>query len=254
MSDIIYSLAPEATAIISKGTTIPLSPPARVPHTIINIDGRLYTKSPASNYFLVGSQTLVPGGNPISINRTPYALVYVPQGQALVIGSVTSFIVPTAISVKQPVIMRLGSSIYTANAESEIVIGCQTLVPGGKAITIDHTPYSLYMGTFGAEGLVIGSSTTSFFPASLMFTGNTEGYTTATAEAVNMGSLILRPFVGLGSLTATTTTTATTVAKSSSAHQPVIFTGAGVMNGVNCWPLGTGFVIIIIIRTQAWTF
>lgn len=183
LSDIIYSLAPEATAIISKGTKIPLSPPARVPNTIINIGGRLYTKNPASNYFVVGSQTLVPGGNPISINSTPYALVYVPQGQALVIGSVTSFIVPTAISTKQPVIITLGSSTYTANAESEIVIGSQTLVPGGKAITIDHTPYSLYMGTFGAEGLVIGSSKTSFFPASAMLTGNTntEGYTTATA-------------------------------------------------------------------------
>lgn len=252
LSDIIYSLAPEATAIISKGTTIPLSPPARVPHTIINIGGRLYTKNPASNYFLVGSQTLVPGGNPISINRTPYALVYVPQGQALVIGSVTSFIVPTAISTKQPVIITLGSSIYTANAESDIVIGSQTLVPGGKAITIDHTPYSLYMGTFGAEGLVIGSSTTFFFSASLMLTGDTEGHTTATAEAVNMASLILRPFVGLESVTATATATAVT--KSSSAYQPVVFTGAGVMNGVNCWPLGIGFVVTIIIRTQAWTF
>lgn len=258
LSDIIYSLAPEATAIISKGTTIPLSPPARVPYTIINIGGRLYTRNPASNYFLVGSQTLLPGGNPISINRTPYALIYVPQGQALVIGSVTSFIVPTAISTKQPVIITLGSSIYTANAESEIVIGSQTLVPGDKAITIDHTPYYLYMGAFGAEGLVIGSSTTSFFPSSLMLTGNTntEGHTTATTEAVNMGSLILRPFVGLGSVTATATATATptAVANSSSAHQPVIFTGAGVMNGVNCWPLGICFVVIIIIRRQAWTF
>lgn len=258
LSDIIYSLAPEATAIISKGTKIPLSPPARVPNTIINIGGRLYTKNPASNYFLVGSQTLVPGGNPISINSTPYALVYVPQGQALVIGSVTSFIVPTAISTKQPVIITLGSSTYTANAESEIVIGSQTLVPGGKAITIDHTPYSLYMGTFGAEGLVIGSSKTSFFPASAMLTGNTntEGYTTATAEAVNMGSLILRPFVELPSVTATATATATptAVANSSSAHQPVIFTGAGVMIGVNRWPLGIGFVVTIIIRRQAWIF
>lgn len=54
------------------------------------------------------------------------------------------------------------------------------------------------MGTFGAEGLVIGSSTTSFFPASLIFTGNTntEGYTTATAEAVHTGSLILRRLLG----------------------------------------------------------
>lgn len=263
LSDIMYSLAPEATAIISKGTTIPLSSSARVPYTIINIGGRLYTKNPASNYFLVGSQSLVPGGNSISINRTPYALVYLPQGQALVIGSVTSFIVPTAISTKQPVIITLGSSIYTANAESEIVIGSQTLVPGGKAITIDHTPYSLFMGTFGAEGLVIGSSTTSFFPASLIFTGNTntKGYTTATAEAVNMGNVILRPFVGLESLTATATATATAtptaVANSSSSsayHQPVIFTGAGVMNGINCWPLGIGFVVNIIIRRQAWTF
>lgn len=173
LSDIILSLAPEATAMISKGITTPLSPPARVPNTIINIGGILYTKEPASNYFLVGSQTLVPGGNSISINRTPYALVSVPRGQALVIGSVTSFIVPTAISTKLPVIITLGYSIYTANAESRALIGSQTLVPGGKAITIDYTPYSLCMGTFGAEGLGIGSSTTSFSPESLMFAGNT---------------------------------------------------------------------------------
>lgn len=140
LSDIIYSLAPDATALISKGITTPLSPPARVPNTIINIGGIPYTKEPASNYFPVGSQTLVPGGNPIYINRTPYALVSVPQGQeALVIGSVASFLVPiaTAISTKQLlIIITLGFSIYTANAESPgIVIGSQTLVPGGKAIT-----------------------------------------------------------------------------------------------------------------------
>lgn len=70
-----------------------------------------------------------------------------------------------------------------------------------------------------------------------------------------MGSLILRPFVvGLGSVTVTAAATATAVANSSSAHQPVIFTGAGVMNGVNCWPLGIGFVVTIIIRRQALTF
>lgn len=116
------------------------------------------------------------------------------------------------------------------------------------------------MGTFGgAEGLVTGSSTTSFFPVvSLVLAGNTnteEEYTTATstAEAVNMGSLILRPFVaGLGSVTATATATA--VANSSSAHLPVNFTGADVMNGLNYWPLGIGFVVTIIIRRQAWTF
>lgn len=170
------------------------------------------------------------------------------RGQALVIGSVTYFIVPTAILTKQPVIITLGSSLFTANAESEIVIGSQTLVQGEKVITIDHTSYSLYMGTFGAEVLVIGSSTTSFFPASPLFTGNTGGYNTATAEAVNIECLILRLFVGLESVTAT----AAAVTNSSSALQPLIFTGAGVVNRVN-WPLGIGFVVIII-RTLAWTF
>lgn len=100
------------------------------------------------------------------------------------------------------------------------------------------------MGTFGAKGLIIGPSSTSFLPASLISTGNTEGHNTAITEAVNMGSLILRPFVCPEPITAT----AIAVANKSSAYQPVMFTGAGVMNRVNCWPLGIGLFVAIIIR------
>lgn len=157
VSGVDYALATSAKALISGGTTITPSFPQPQPSNLLNIGGIVYTEDLDSN-FVVDSQTLVPGGSPVTINRTPYSLISGPSGIALVIGSKTSYLSPMMTNAA---LIKIGASFYTANAASEFLVGSQTLVPGGSAITIDRTPYSLYMGPSG-EALVVGSST-SFF-------------------------------------------------------------------------------------------
>lgn len=159
-----YALAPSAEALISGGSTIMLSSPQPQPPNLLTIGGTVYTEDSNSN-FVVASETLVPGGSPVTINRTPYSLMPGPSGIGLVIGSKTSYLSPTT---RIPALIKIGDAIYTANAASEFIVGSQTLVPGGNAITINHTPYSLYVGPSG-EALVIGSSTSFLSPINTAF-------------------------------------------------------------------------------------
>lgn len=159
-----YALAPSAEGLISGGSTITLSSPQPQPPNLLTIGETVYTEDSNSN-FVVGSQTLVPGGSPITINQTPYSLISAPSGIALIIGFKTSYLSPMTTKAA---LINIGGSVYAANAASEFIVGSQTLVPGGNAITINHTPYSLFMGPSG-EALVIGSSTSFLGPTTTAF-------------------------------------------------------------------------------------
>ncbi|KAH7130263.1 hypothetical protein B0J11DRAFT_248052 [Dendryphion nanum] len=109
-----------------------------------------------SSVVVVGSQTLTPGGPPITVGTVAVSLV--PGGTAIVVGGTTSTIPPPPVPTVQvpPPILTIGSSTLTGNAATQFFIAPgQTLTPGGTA-TVAGTIVSLAPG---ASFIVIGDST-----------------------------------------------------------------------------------------------
>lgn len=84
------SLSPSGIALIISGSTFPL--PSTAPPLIAELNGETYTESPLSD-FVIGSQTLVPGGSPITINGTIVSLGR--EATDLVIGTQTEGLTTT---------------------------------------------------------------------------------------------------------------------------------------------------------------
>ncbi|MCJ1383531.1 hypothetical protein MMC17_006645 [Xylographa soralifera] len=135
----VLSLAPSATAIVIGDVTIPLQPPTSLAPRI-TIGPSIYAASP-STYFLIGTQTLQPGGPAPTISGTIISLF--PSATALLLAGST-IPLPPALPTALPTIFTIGTATYTAtsNTAGDLVIGTQTLFPGG-AITVAGTVLSL---------------------------------------------------------------------------------------------------------------
>ena len=182
-----YSLPAGGTALISGSSTITLSPgptatadrgPGR--GGIITIGGVPYTENSESNY-VIGTQTLRPGGAAITADGTRYFLAS--AGTALASGIST---IPLVLSTG---VIALGGAPY-ANSASAYVVGSQTLVPGGPAITISGTRYALAPAGIA---LISGSSTIPLQSAAGIVTIDGLSYTANSASAFVIGSQTLRP-------------------------------------------------------------
>ncbi|KAL9623752.1 MAG: hypothetical protein Q9160_001983 [Pyrenula sp. 1 TL-2023] len=143
VSGTVYSLYPSGTALRVGSSTIPLT--AAKP--VITLGGQVLTADASGNY-LLGSETLRPGGPPITASGTVYSLS--PSGTALQVGSST---IP--LTSGKPA-LTLGGQVFTADAAGEYVIRSQTLKPGGPPVTVSGTAISL-----GKDGntVVVGGKT-----------------------------------------------------------------------------------------------
>ncbi|KAK4986327.1 hypothetical protein LTR50_005374 [Elasticomyces elasticus] len=97
----------------------------------------------SESQFKVGSQTLVPGGSAITVGSTTYSLAA--SGTAIVVNGATSALPAQSPSLSAPVapVITIASSVITANSASAFKIGDQILAPGGSAIQVSGTTYSL---------------------------------------------------------------------------------------------------------------
>lgn len=107
---------------------------------------------------VVGSQTVQPGGAPITVGGVEVSLA--PSATAIIVGgSRTSILPPVLVPAPQPrppPILTIGSSTLTPNAATQFFISPgQTLTPGGSA-TLDNTVISL---ATSANFIVVGGST-----------------------------------------------------------------------------------------------
>lgn len=153
INGIPYSLAPSDTALVSGSVTIPLTPNLSHTSPAITIEGTTYTADSASEY-IIGTQTLIPNGPPITLHSTPYALSLGPSAEALIVGTSTSFLsspIPLGVSV---VPTTTSSPNLTAQSHGYVIDG-QALTPGSE-ITVSGTKISL-----GAQGtdVVVGGTT-----------------------------------------------------------------------------------------------
>lgn len=155
------ALAPSATAIVLGGTALPLPQnvrPGQQQTQTVGTFGTIPVVVGPSSLVAVGTQTLQPGGLPITIG--PGTVVSLaPSGTALVVGGTTSILPQVFSSAAQaaaPPVLTIGSNTLVPNAATQFFIGPgQTLTPGGTAV-IDGLKVSL---DSSAAFVVVGSST-----------------------------------------------------------------------------------------------
>lgn len=150
--------APAAITFDDSSQTIVPSGPAHetpAPAAQITIGSSLITANSASA-FVVGTETLAPGGPAITLGGTTFAIPS--QATALVVnGETTPIGQPQTQKTPAPAQIPVGGSVVTANGASQFEIGSQTLIPGGSAITIDDSVVSLAPS---ATAVVINGVTT----------------------------------------------------------------------------------------------
>ena len=155
------ALAPSGNSIIFGPSTQALETPTIVIATsapVLTIGTSLVSTDASSNYIIAG-QTLRPG-SAITVSGTAISLS--PSATALVINGQTQSLAASKILATQlPPLITLGSTVLTADAASDYIIGGQTLIPGAHAITVSGNTYSLAPS---ATALVIGTSTEKLTP------------------------------------------------------------------------------------------
>ncbi|KAI9779168.1 MAG: hypothetical protein M1839_007703 [Geoglossum umbratile] len=111
--------------------------------------------------FVVGGQTLVPGGPAITVSGTSVSLA--PSASYIVVGPSTISLNPqySGPNTGSPLLLTFDSQTLTANSLSQFTIAGQTLMLGGPAITVSGTRISLGPS---ASYAVIGSSTIPLVP------------------------------------------------------------------------------------------
>jgi hypothetical protein len=134
--------------------------------------------------YVVGSQVVSPGGSAIEISGTVYSLPA--SGNSVVVDGKTTAI--QAITTDDAI--TLGSQIYTAVAASAIplVIASQTLIPGGNAITVSGTTFSLPPDATGS--IVIDGQTTALATAASGIVGLSMGSQQLSFTPLNSGIVI----------------------------------------------------------------
>ncbi len=137
------SLQTSGSAAVIDGTTVALAPAPQVVHF-----GTHALVKEKSGGYIIGSQTLMPGTAPITVDGVPFALA--PSASALVVGSST--LVPHAALR----VLRFGDRLLTEDDGGRYVVGSQTLIPGDAPITVEGTPFSLAPS---ASALVVGTRT-----------------------------------------------------------------------------------------------
>ena len=177
----VLSLAPSATAITVGDVTVPLQPPSSLA-PVITIGPSVYTAS-SSSFFVISSQTLFPSGSPLTISGTVLSLF--PSATAILLaGSIVPLSPP--LSTTRPAMLIAGTATYTAttNTAGDLVIGTQTLHPGGTPLTISGTVISLFPS--GTAFLIAGSTIAlspplSTIPPTILTLGTTTDITTTDA-------------------------------------------------------------------------
>ncbi|KAI4250314.1 MAG: hypothetical protein LQ352_005381, partial [Teloschistes flavicans] len=151
------SLAAAGTALAVGSTTASIPIPSS--NDVVAIDGFTFTRD-QNSHLIIGSQTISPGAPAVTISGTPISLPI--SGPVVVIASSTFPIIPTPPATTtrsgKPVILDIdGVNSLTELSGSDFVIGSQTLLPGGPAITINGT--EVVSLPPGATDVVIGSQT-----------------------------------------------------------------------------------------------
>ena len=152
VSGTVLAIPSDDSGIIVNGKTTPLLLlPGSAPTSVFSVASQAFTAAPTG--FVVGTQSLSPGGSAITLSGTPISLG---ASRQLQIGT-SAISLPSAPAITS--VFTIAGQTFTASPTA-FPIGSQTLGEGGSAITLSGTMVSL-----GSAGLVIGSSTIPLTPA-----------------------------------------------------------------------------------------
>lgn len=164
----IVSVGSSAVVVGSSSTVaisaLPSSP--TISGAIFTISGSTYTDI-ANAPLTIGSITLSVGGPAATINNE---LVSAASSGIVIDGSTQSFSAIPSPSPASQAVFTIGSTLYTETAGSDLVIGTQTLSPGGPAATVGSQVISL-----ASNGVVIEPASTSSTSNSVITTISTFG-------------------------------------------------------------------------------
>ncbi|KAL8947277.1 MAG: hypothetical protein Q9222_006425 [Ikaeria aurantiellina] len=153
----IAAPSPQPNGAGGQQISIPIQPVPAVtkPSPIITVGSSTVTAD-SSSQFAIGTQTLAPGGPAITHSGTVLSLP--PSGSGVVIGPSTQEVQP---AVPTPA-LTVGDTTVIPNSASQFLVGSQTLVPGGAAITHSGMVVSLAPS---ASAAVVGGQTQDLNPA-----------------------------------------------------------------------------------------
>ena len=158
------SLPSGASYVLVGSSTVSLVTPPAITSSpsILSFAGQAYTANPSNGAFVIGGQTLTPGGA-ITVADTPISL---PLGSSYaLVGSSTVALIGSPVATNTPKILTFAGQTYTADSnDGAFTIAGQTITPGG-AITVSGTRISLSPSTTADAYAVIGSSTIPLEPA-----------------------------------------------------------------------------------------
>ncbi|KAK6005138.1 hypothetical protein QM012_007917 [Aureobasidium pullulans] len=145
-----YSLPPSANNVIINGQAAPISsmqaslgPPATV------VIGGVTAKPESSGaYYLIADQTLSPGDSAIQVSGVTYSLPSL--GANIVINGAASIMAQSSAVV-------FGSATAVPLLAGGYVVGSQTITPGGSAVEMSGTVYSLPVS--GSSVVIDGKET-----------------------------------------------------------------------------------------------
>ena len=142
VSSTTASLPSGSTQLVPDSSTLPpvqQSQPSELP--AFTVGSEPITADVSSN-FVIGSQTLKPGGAALVLSGTTISLA----SNTLVVGSSTLVLVQSSHRSALPT-LTIGSSVITANSNSIYVIGSQTLQLAGPVIPSSGTASNLAPGS-----------------------------------------------------------------------------------------------------------
>ncbi|MCJ1414358.1 hypothetical protein MMC32_000684 [Xylographa parallela] len=163
ISGTTLSLTPSASLLIVNGitqsirttpTSLPANPdPTKSPLIL----GSITLTANSAGAYLLGTQTLIPGGPGITISGTTISLAS--SDVAIIVNghtypAETNPATPTSHSA----IATIDGDILSVDSAGAYEIGSQTITPDGLAITIDGTPMSLQTVGAGVDLVVAGST------------------------------------------------------------------------------------------------
>lgn len=143
-----YSLASSGSALVINGVTsaITAAPESTPPLTLTAKIGNQVITANSQSEFSIGGKILSPGGSPVTVSGTTYSLA--PQASAIVLnGKTTPLQTPGSAAVTEKI---------PVSSNPEIIIGTQTAIAGGAAITVSGIVVSF---PISGSSIIIGSST-----------------------------------------------------------------------------------------------
>lgn len=159
-----FSLASGGSALVVNGQTTPVAQPVA---PAVTLGGQAVATPVASGAFVLqNGHTLAPGGSAVVLSGTTYSLAPSAgsgKSESLVVNGVTTA-VPAVAATAAPVVTLGGQAVATPVASGAYVLqNGQTLSPGGSAVVVSGTTYSLApSGSPGqSESLVVNGVTTA---------------------------------------------------------------------------------------------